>query len=234
MSGPPGAPGDRDLGNPFAHLRLDLVPTVAGGCHALARRGSQARPSLAAPVNGPPLNLPLTAQADVEACRRLRRRRKTRDRQRLRGRTTGALSAPHMAERLRGGTRTFHGRLRKGDSSYRGAALRSARGNLTAARMFLTVAGATREHQTLAGEPTEFQRCLGNVSRPTTNARNSGRWPRTRRSVSLRAGSVKSYLLVKERDRRRLPELAGEAAIASQSLGNTTWFLLEINGNSGK
>jgi hypothetical protein len=50
----------------------------------------------------------------------------------------------------------------------------------------------------------------------------------------LRAGPVKSYLLVKERDRRRLPELAGEAAIASQSLGNSTWFLLEINGNSGK
>jgi len=50
---------------------------------------------------------------------------------------------------------------------------------------------------------------------------------------SLRAGAVKSYVLVKERDRRRLPELAWEAVIASHSLGNTTWFLLEINGNSG-
>lgn len=51
---------------------------------------------------------------------------------------------------------------------------------------------------------------------------------------SLRTGPEKSYLLVKERDLRRLPDLPSGSIVASSSLGSTTWHLAEIAAHSGK
>ena len=52
--------------------------------------------------------------------------------------------------------------------------------------------------------------------------------------ASLRVGPEKSYLLVKERDLRRLPDLPAESIIASSSLGSATWHLAELKAHSGK
>jgi 4-amino-4-deoxy-L-arabinose transferase-like glycosyltransferase len=51
---------------------------------------------------------------------------------------------------------------------------------------------------------------------------------------TLRAGPEKSYLLVKERDLRRLPELPRAWFIASRSVGSTKWNLLEISSQPTK
>ena len=51
---------------------------------------------------------------------------------------------------------------------------------------------------------------------------------------TLRAGREKSYLLVTERDLRRLPELPRAWLIASRSIGRTTWNVLEISSQLPK
>lgn len=51
---------------------------------------------------------------------------------------------------------------------------------------------------------------------------------------SLRVGREKSYLLVKERDLRRLTDLPREWIIESASLGATTWHLVEFEPGSTK
>jgi hypothetical protein len=51
---------------------------------------------------------------------------------------------------------------------------------------------------------------------------------------SLRAGAEKSYVLIKDRDWRRLPEFPRESIIASTSLGSATWNLIEITTPAAK
>ena len=46
--------------------------------------------------------------------------------------------------------------------------------------------------------------------------------------ATLRGGSEKSYLLVKESARRQLPAIAPESIRARGSLGSTTWYLVEM------
>ena len=45
---------------------------------------------------------------------------------------------------------------------------------------------------------------------------------------ALRLAAEKSYLLVKERDLRRLPDFPAGATIASSSIGSTTWRLVDL------
>jgi hypothetical protein len=44
----------------------------------------------------------------------------------------------------------------------------------------------------------------------------------------LRGGAEKSYLLVKERSLKQLPPIAPESIRGRSSLGNTTWYLVEM------
>jgi 4-amino-4-deoxy-L-arabinose transferase-like glycosyltransferase len=44
----------------------------------------------------------------------------------------------------------------------------------------------------------------------------------------VRASGKKSYVLVKERARRKLPVVASDLTIAHSTLGNTTWYLLAV------
>jgi 4-amino-4-deoxy-L-arabinose transferase-like glycosyltransferase len=46
---------------------------------------------------------------------------------------------------------------------------------------------------------------------------------------ALRLGREKSYLLIKERDLRKLPGFPSGSTVASNSLGNTTWRLVEFS-----
>ena len=51
---------------------------------------------------------------------------------------------------------------------------------------------------------------------------------------SLRLGREKSYLLIKERDMRRLPNLRRERIIADTHIGTTTWNLFELQSRDNQ
>ena len=46
--------------------------------------------------------------------------------------------------------------------------------------------------------------------------------------ASLRSSKEKSYVLIKHRDLRKLPEIGRETVIAHNTLGNTTWYLVGL------
>jgi hypothetical protein len=48
----------------------------------------------------------------------------------------------------------------------------------------------------------------------------------------LRVGPEKSYLLIKERDLRRLSALPPDAIIVSRTRGSTTWHLIVFNNQA--
>ena len=51
---------------------------------------------------------------------------------------------------------------------------------------------------------------------------------------SLRAGEEKSYLLIKQRDLRRLANRLPERIIVGTPIGNTTWNLFELQSMNGQ
>jgi hypothetical protein len=49
---------------------------------------------------------------------------------------------------------------------------------------------------------------------------------------ALLAGGKTSYMLVKERDFKRLPQLPQQKIVASDAKGSTTWYLVEIGNRA--
>jgi hypothetical protein len=52
------------------------------------------------------------------------------------------------------------------------------------------------------------------------------------RVYELLAGGKTSYMLVKERDFKRLPQLPQQKIVASDAKGSTTWYLVEIGNRA--
>jgi hypothetical protein len=51
---------------------------------------------------------------------------------------------------------------------------------------------------------------------------------------SLRVGPEKSYLLIKDRDLRRLPDVSREWIINGTTIGNATWHLVDLQSVDNK